>query len=150
MELIKLFVLYVSLISSSHNIPLEANKQIYCLAHAVYHEARGEPIEGQMAVAQVVMNRVNSARYPDTVCEVVYQERQFTDIKKTKPNTDTKYWTNSVEIATLTYLGFISVDFEENVMHYYNPDKVVRRPTWCPSDSVVTKIGQHKFCRVEK
>src|SRR6185312_988713 len=44
-----------------------------CLADAIYFEARGEPIRGQMAVAQVVMNRVFSGRYPNNVCGVVYQ-----------------------------------------------------------------------------
>ena len=47
-----------------------------CLAQAVYFEARGEPLEGQLAVAQVVINRVRDARYPSTVCQVVFQNEQ--------------------------------------------------------------------------
>ena len=46
-----------------------------CLAQAIYHEARGESITGQIAVAQVIINRVKSRAYPDTVCSVVYQNR---------------------------------------------------------------------------
>jgi hypothetical protein len=49
------------------------NKEIECLTAAIYFEARGEPIIGQNMVAQVVLNRVESAYYPDTVCDVVYQ-----------------------------------------------------------------------------
>ncbi len=44
-----------------------------CLATAIYHEARGEPEQGQLAVVDVILNRVNSSRYPDTICGVVYQ-----------------------------------------------------------------------------
>ena len=49
-------------------------RNIKCLAMNVYHEARGEPVLGQFAVAAVTMNRVKSARYPDDVCRVVYQK----------------------------------------------------------------------------
>ena len=48
-------------------------KEKQCLAMALYHEARGEPVEGQEAVGQVIMNRVDSRYHPDTVCEVVYK-----------------------------------------------------------------------------
>ena len=48
-----------------------------CIALAVYHEARGEPIEGQMAVAEVILRRVKARRWPDDPCAVVFQEYQF-------------------------------------------------------------------------
>lgn len=48
-----------------------------CLARAVYFEARGEPLEGQLAVAQVILNRVASGRFADTVCGVISQRGQF-------------------------------------------------------------------------
>lgn len=50
---------------------------VLCLSSVIYHEARGEPLEGQIAVAHVVMNRVESPQFPDTVCEVVTQPNQF-------------------------------------------------------------------------
>lgn len=60
------------------NTVVKTAHQIHCLTEAVYHEARGEPLEGQAAVARVVMNR---AKYPktfgDSICKVVYQKRQF-------------------------------------------------------------------------
>lgn len=55
------------------------NAEIECLAQAVYFEARGEPLAGQHAVARVILNRVDSAYYPATVCEVVYQNRHMTN-----------------------------------------------------------------------
>ena len=48
-------------------------KEMNCLAKAIYFEARGEPVKGQQLVAQVVLNRVDSEYYPDTICDVVYQ-----------------------------------------------------------------------------
>lgn len=50
---------------------------VLCLALNIYHEARGEPIDGQIAVAAVTLNRVQDPRWPDTVCDVVYQPNQF-------------------------------------------------------------------------
>ena len=52
-------------------------KQHNCLALNIYHEARGERVEGQIAVAHVTMNRVNHEKWPSTICEVVYQPKQF-------------------------------------------------------------------------
>lgn len=55
-------------------IPLrEADRQAMCLATAIYHEARGEELKGQFAVAEVILNRVDSPRFPNTICGVVYQ-----------------------------------------------------------------------------
>jgi spore germination cell wall hydrolase CwlJ-like protein len=59
---------------------------LMCLAVAVYFEARGEPIDGQMAVAEVVMNRVEDERYPDTVCAVVYDRSSFSFTQDSKPD----------------------------------------------------------------
>ncbi len=53
--------------------PATEDKEARCLAQAVYFEARSEPLEGQLAVAQVVLNRVQDRRYPGTICEVVFQ-----------------------------------------------------------------------------
>ncbi|MCC5987762.1 MAG: cell wall hydrolase [Pararhodobacter sp.] len=54
-------------------ITLADDSQFQCLREAIYHEARGEDLIGQFAVAEVILNRVDSARYPDTVCDVVHQ-----------------------------------------------------------------------------
>lgn len=60
-------------IASDEPVYRSYNKEIECLTAAIYFEARGEPVRGQIMVAQVVLNRVDSAHYPDTVCDVVYQ-----------------------------------------------------------------------------
>jgi spore germination cell wall hydrolase CwlJ-like protein len=53
----------------------EMQKEVRCLAHNIYFEARSEPIEGQLAVAHVTMNRVESKHFPSTICGVVQQQR---------------------------------------------------------------------------
>lgn len=53
--------------------PHDGDPQWECMAGALYHEARGESIEGQFAVAEVILNRVDAVEYPDSVCDVVYQ-----------------------------------------------------------------------------
>ena len=59
--------------ASSSSLYVSYKKELECLAQAIYFEARGEPDRGQEAVALVILNRVKSAYYPDTVCKVVYQ-----------------------------------------------------------------------------
>ena len=56
---------------------VDADDELGCLATAVYFEARGEPVEGQLAVAQTILNRVDSGRFASTICRVVRQPRQF-------------------------------------------------------------------------
>lgn len=57
-------------------------ESLLCLALAIFHEARGEPIKGQKAVAEVVLNRTNHPSFPQTVCGVVKQPRQFSWVNK--------------------------------------------------------------------
>ena len=70
---------------------------LLCLSLAVYHEARGEPIEGQEAVAEVVINR-SEARHK-SVCAVVYEPSQFSWVGHVSPPRDVDAWHKSVEVA---------------------------------------------------
>lgn len=54
--------------------PEPSSQEVHCLAEAIYHESRGEPISGRIAVAHVIMNRVSSKRFPDSTCKVVHQK----------------------------------------------------------------------------
>lgn len=116
--------------------------EINCIATAVYHEARGEPIKGQAAVANVILNRVESSRFPDTACEVVYQPHQFTDVGKASPDKDSRAWELAVAVAALTYMGEI-VDYTKGATHYYAHKKVT--PWWSPEKQTTTVIGGHTF-----
>jgi spore germination cell wall hydrolase CwlJ-like protein len=64
----------------------ERQPELYCLAQNIYFEAKSEPLAGQYAVADVVLNRVNDTRYPNTICEVV-QEGPIKESWKTKQDT---------------------------------------------------------------
>jgi spore germination cell wall hydrolase CwlJ-like protein len=75
-----------------------------CLANAVYFEARGEPIEGQLAVAEVVLNRAASGRYPADLCQVVRQPWQFSFVRRGRfPHADkaSAAWRKAVAIAKI-------------------------------------------------
>lgn len=63
---------------------VEYSKSVKCLAEVVYRESRGEPYVGKLAVAKVVMNRVQHPKYPKTVCKVIFQDKQFSWVSKFK------------------------------------------------------------------
>lgn len=123
-----------------------------CLANAVYFEARGEPIEGQMAVAQVVLNRAFSGFYPNDVCGVVYQGShrrlscQFTfacdGIRDRVSEADA--WARAKRVARDTLDGKLWVEEVGKSTHYH---AYWVRPWWVRSMRKIHKIGVHTFYR---
>ncbi|WP_108811527.1 cell wall hydrolase [Sphingorhabdus sp. Alg231-15] len=80
------------------------SKEMQCLAGTVYFESKGETLPGQLAVARVVMARAASSRFPDSLCGVVYQRKQFSFIRNGKmPRIDKghRHWRNAVAIAKI-------------------------------------------------
>lgn len=80
------------------------SKEMQCLAGTVYFESKGETLAGQLAVARVVMARAKSSRFPDTLCGVVYQRKQFSFIRNGKmPRIDKghRHWRNAVAISKI-------------------------------------------------
>ena len=76
----------------------------HCLASAVYFEARGESLAGQLAVARVVLARANSGRFPSTLCGVIFQKGQFSFVRGASLppiQTDSKHWRNAVAISNI-------------------------------------------------
>jgi spore germination cell wall hydrolase CwlJ-like protein len=151
LSLLKVLIL-ASLLSISS--PVQADeKQLECLAKVVYHEARGEPLKGQEAVAHVVMNRVNSPKFPNTICEVVKQKRQFTGFNKRTNynNFEGKLWDNSMTSAALVYLGK-SKDNTKGALFYLNPNKVSKKTltSWKRKYIVLVRIHNHKFFGVKE
>ena len=124
-------------------------RQMECLAQNIYFEARGESIVGQYAVAQVVMNRVFSHIYPDSVCKVVYQSNQFSWVKEeTHKILDGKQWVDALKVAynVLTNDVPYSKMIPSNVLFYHT--KTVH-PTWDHSMVRVATIGNHIFYRLK-
>lgn len=115
-----------------------------CLANAVYFEARGEPIQGQLAVAEVVLNRVASKKYPDTICEVVVQPWQFSFVDHGRiPAADrsSASWRKAVAIARLAQENRAAA-LSSDVL-WYHADYVA--PSWGKRLDRETKIGLHIF-----
>lgn len=86
--------------------PLDA--EMRCLAGAIYFEARGESLEGQLAVGRVIVNRANSGRFPSSYCGVVYQRSQFSFIRGNampKARENTESWRRAVAIAHIAVDG---------------------------------------------
>jgi len=123
-----------------------------CLANAVYFESRGEAVRGQMAVAQVVMNRVFSGYYPNDVCGVVYQNArrhlacQFTFACDGIPDvvTEPEAWEIAKKIARDTLDGKLWMPEVARSTHYH---AYWVRPSWVREMRRILKIGVHTFYR---
>jgi spore germination cell wall hydrolase CwlJ-like protein len=128
-------------------IPQTATKwasttDIDCLARNIYHEARGESIEGQLAVAQVTVNRVRSGKFQPTVCGVVHAHRQFSwTLDKRKKIKDSKAWQASKVIARAVLTQNIRLPNFEAL--YFHTHQV--KPRWNRNKQVVAVIGNHIF-----
>jgi Cell Wall Hydrolase len=127
-----------------------SEKEMRCLAEAVYFEARSEPEKGQAAVAQVVLNRVRSEAYPNTVCGVVYQNRhrhlacQFTfacEGKALRTN-EAGPWSTAQRIARDVAEGRTYLPGVGNASHYHAN---YVRPWWARHMDRRDKVGRHIF-----
>ena len=118
---------------------------LFCLAQNIYFEARSQPLIEQVAVAQVVMNRVRSPHYPNSVCDVVWERRQFSwthDGKSDSPR-NVSAWVEANQIASLVLSpGF--PDLVDGATHYHAH---YVSPSWASSLESVATIGTHKFYR---
>jgi spore germination cell wall hydrolase CwlJ-like protein len=136
--------LYALVDKYSTGAPLD--EQANCLATAVYFEARGESVEGQLAVARVVMNRAASGRYPPDWCSVVKQPWQFSFVRNGQfPAIDTASaaWGRAQGVARLAMANVIpSVD--QDVLWYH---ATYVDPSWGHRLNMVEKIGAHLFYR---
>lgn len=121
-----------------------ANSEQDCLASAIYFEARGESIEGQLAVAEVVLNRTRSGRYPATICAVVRQPAQFSFVRRgviPRADPDCPHWRRAIAIARIAEAGETRL-LPENVL-WYHANYV--SPGWGRRLSRTTRIGAHIF-----
>lgn len=132
--------------------------QVWCLAQNIYYEARGSSLADQAAVADVVLNRVKDSRYPNTICEVVHQGKQYAngqmvrnmcqfswycDGKSDYPR-DSEAWSKAQQTA---YMMFYYKDYRgitEGATHYH-ADYV--KPKWARDLQLVGRIGVHIFYR---
>jgi spore germination cell wall hydrolase CwlJ-like protein len=116
-----------------------------CLANAVYFESRGEPIEGQLAVAQVVLNRAASGRYPADACKVITQKAQFSFIRHGRfPAADkaSEAWRKAVAIARIAETKAAAAVVPSDCLWYH---ATYVSPDWGKRLSRQAQIGLHIF-----
>jgi spore germination cell wall hydrolase CwlJ-like protein len=129
----------------------KSDSQQKCLAEAIYFEARGEPVRGQLAVAQVVINRLKNPAYPNTVCGVVYQNQrwrnrcQFSFACDGRPEriTSTEAWATAQTLAHNVLHGKSTWLEDVGSSTHYHATYV--RPRWARYMKKMQKIGAHIF-----
>jgi len=122
------------------------DEQAKCLATAVYFESMGESLQGQLAVAQVVINRAKSGRYPSNWCAVVKQKAQFSFVRAGAfPRIDSgcAAWRKARAIAVIA-ANNLATALPSDVL-WYHADYVA--PSWGRRLTKVNKIGAHIFYR---
>ena len=133
-------LLYMGLGSgSSSNTGGYSSSDVYLLAKVIAAEARGESYTGQVAVGAVVLNRVDSSSFPDTVAGVVYQKGAFSAV--TDSNWSVSPDSTSKKAAQDAINGW---DPSGGALYYYNPAKTSNQ--WIRTRPVITTIGRHLFC----
>ena len=133
----------------------QASAERDCLTQAIYHEARGESEAGQLAVANVIVNRARSGKFPATLCGVIYQNAdkgyhrcQFTfacDGRSDAPG-ERRAWARSADLAQAVYAEFALGDDVGAVPGsalYYHTTAV--SPSWSNTYNAVAQIGSHVF-----
>lgn len=130
------------------------NRDLTCLARNVYHEARGEPQKGKLAVAKVTLNRVASSRFPNTICDAVYEKRwdkrrrryvgafSWTEFD-TPPPLKKKGWKIAWKVAETVYENPESVELKGAL--FYHATRI--KPRWAKQKKRIKRIGRHIFYR---
>lgn len=125
--------------STSTNTP-SGDDMVKLLARLINGEARGESYEGQVAVGAVIMNRVKSAKFPNTIAGVIYQKGQFSCITDGQFNAAIEENSTVYKAAQDAMNGS---DPTNGALYFYNPSKT--KSKWLFSLPVVATIGEHKF-----
>jgi len=122
------------------------SRELECLAGAIYFEARGEPLDGQLAVGQVIVNRAESGRFPADYCGVVYQKSQFSFVRGgTMPRIDhgSAAWKRAAAVARIAHEGLW--DSKAGDALYFHARYV--RPSWSRNKIARATIDSHIFYR---
>lgn len=125
---------------SSSSSTTNNSSNVALLAKAIYSEARGEPYTGQVAVGAVILNRVKSSKFPNTIAGVIYQNGAFTavddgQINLTPNSTARKAAQDALNGWDPTY----------GAIYYFNPNTATN--SWIWSRPVTVVIGKHRFCK---
>jgi spore germination cell wall hydrolase CwlJ-like protein len=130
------------------DMPVEAalSQDLECLAQAVYFEARGEPLAGQLAVARVVINRADSGLYPADYCSVVTQRAQFSFVRNGRipePDENSKAWRKAMAVAQIAHQDLWESEAGDAL--YFHASYV--KPGWASRKRQLARIDTHVFYR---
>lgn len=126
--------------SSSSSSSSSNSSNLNLLARVVYGEARGEPYSGQVAVAAVVLNRVKSSSFPNTISGVVYQSGAFDAVRDGQINLSPN--STAIKAAQDALNGW---DPSYGAIYYFNPSTATNKWIW--SRPMTVTIGRHRFCK---
>ncbi len=154
---LKIILTLLCLLTTS--LKVNADRSLHCMAQNVYFEAASESFIGQIAVAQVVMNRVESEHFPDNPCDVIYEGPSYISNKgnilpikhrcqfswycdgKPENITDKKAWDLAVNVSMRALLKTLP-DITEGSLWYHNTSV---NPYWAVTKTKVTQIDNHIF-----
>ena len=130
------------------DMPVEADlsHDMRCLAQAVYFEARGEPLDGQLAVARVVVNRAGSGLYPGDYCSVVTQRGQFSFVRRGRipqPDESSSAWHRAKAVAQIAHQDLWKSEAGDAL--YFHASYV--KPGWARRKTQLARIDTHVFYR---
>jgi N-acetylmuramoyl-L-alanine amidase len=119
-----------------------SNSSEQLLARAINGEARGEPYEGQVAVAAVILNRTLDSKFPKTIAGVIYQPGAFTAVSDGQINVPLDAKSTVVKAAKDALNGW---DPTSGCVYYWNPATATNKWIW--SRTIIKKIGKHNFAK---
>jgi len=129
-------------INTAYQTVKVTNSELLCLAKNIYYEARGESMQGKIAVAQVTLNRViHRTQFDASICGVVYAKRQFswTHERHREPRGDA--WLEAQALAKLVVQG--AAYLPEFKAHYFH--NLTVKPQWNKTKKLIARIGNHIF-----
>ena len=125
--------------AASHS---NSTSDVQLIARAIHGEARGEPYEGQVAVGAVILNRVKSSKFPNTISGVIYEPRAFTAVADGQINVPISEGSTVVKAARDALNGW---DPTGGAIYYFNPNTATNKWIW--SRTLIKTIGKHRFCK---
>ena len=126
--------------NTSSNSSSSNDSNLNLLSRVIYGEARGEPYTGQVAIGAVVMNRVRSSSFPNTIAGVIYQSGAFTAVSDGQINLSPD--SNARKAAQDALNGW---DPSYGAIYYFNPNTATNKWIWSRPETVT--IGKHRFCK---
>ena len=119
-----------------------STSDLQLMARAINGEARGEPYEGQVAVGAVILNRVRSSSFPNTIAGVIYEPGAFTAVADGQINVPIAENSAVYKAARDALNGW---DPTGGAIYYFNPDTATNKWIW--SRPLIKQIGKHRFCK---